>query len=74
MDPIHPIIPIPPAIPTVTPAPLIGRIDRDNPHHDAGEDKRRRRRPQPQDGPSSPDQTYDVGGDDDSGLHIDLTA
>jgi hypothetical protein len=72
MDPIHPIIPIAPVIPTVTPAPLIGRIDRDNQQHDAGEGQRRRRRPQPQDERDPADYTQD--GDDDSGLHINVTA
>ena len=72
MDPIHPIIPVAPAIPTVTPAPLTGRIDRDKPHRDAGQDKRRRRRPQPEADPESQDTTRE--GDDDSGLHINVTA
>jgi hypothetical protein len=72
MDPIHPIIPITPAIPTVTPAPLVGRIDRDNAQHDAGEGQRRRRRPQPQDAPDGSD--YGPDGDDETGLHINVTA
>ncbi|HUK78947.1 MAG TPA: hypothetical protein VL117_15325 [Thermoleophilia bacterium] len=70
MDPIHPIIPVAPSIPTVSPAPLIGRVDRDGPHNDAGEEKRRRRRPQLQDAPDTPG----ASGDDDSGLHINVTA
>jgi hypothetical protein len=72
MDPIHPLIPITPAIPTVTPAPLIGRIDRDNPQHDAGEGRPRPRRPRTQDVPDGAD--YSQDGDDDSGLHINVTA
>ena len=74
MDPIHPIIPVAPSIPTVTPAPLIGRVDRDGPHNEAGDDKRRRPRPQPPEDPDTPDYTYDADGEDDSGLHINVTA
>ncbi len=79
MDPIHPIAPIPPRIPPVGPAPMVGRIDRDGPHTSGGEDKRRRRRAQP--GPDSTDpadQRLDYAADDpdgepDTGLHIDVT-
>jgi hypothetical protein len=59
------------------PTPLIGRIDRENRHSGAGENQRRRKRPQPQDGPAGPEHGYDVDerdGDDDSGLHINVTA
>jgi hypothetical protein len=74
MDPIHPIIPVAPSIPSVTPAPLIGRVDRDGPHTKAGDDQRRRRRPQAQDEPETPDYASGADGDDDSGLHINVTA
>ena len=70
MDPIHPIIPVPPNIPPVTPAPLIGRIDRDDARQSADEGKRRRRpRPEP-----ALDATETLDGDDDTGLHISVTA
>jgi hypothetical protein len=80
MDPIHPIIPVPPNIPPVTPAPMIGRVDRDRPRSGAGEDKRRRRRAQDDRDPAA---RYDGGLDyaaddpddeDDTGLHINVTA
>ncbi len=29
MDPIHPILPVPPNIPPVTEAPRVGKLDRD---------------------------------------------
>ncbi len=72
MDPIHPIAPVPPNIPPVGPTPLIGRIDREG-RRPGPEEKRRRR--QPRSGPTSAEHGIDEpGGDDDSGLHINVTA
>lgn len=71
MDPIHPIVPVPPNIPPVSPTPLIGGIGRDDRRRGLDQDKRRRR-PASQD-PTDPglDERAD---DDDSGLHINVTA
>jgi hypothetical protein len=57
---------------------MIGRVDRDGPHTNAGEDRRRRRRAQPDDS-TEPDQHLDycvddLDGDEDTGLHVDVTA
>ena len=71
MDPIHPIVPQPPALPPITPAPTAGRVDRDTRRPDPGPDGKRRRRPAPAQG-RRPTQAYERG--DDGGLHIDLTA
>ncbi len=76
MDPIHPIAPVPPTLPPVAPAPMTGRIDRDRPRHDPEEERRRRRRPRPEQDPAD-DLGYAVDerdGDDDPGLHINVTA
>jgi hypothetical protein len=71
MDPIHPIAPVPPNIPPVAPPPLIGGIGRDDRRRGLDQDKRRRRRT----GPSPTDPILDErDGDDDSGLHINVTA
>ena len=80
MDPLHPIVPISPNIPPITPAPMVGRVDRDSSRAGAGQDKRRRRRAAADNGPSAPgydglDHTVnDADGEDDSGLHINVTA
>jgi hypothetical protein len=79
MDPLHPIVPIAPNIPPITPAPMAGRVDRDSSRAGAGQDKRRRRRAPAPDGPTEPsydglDYTVDDDGEDDSGLHINVTA
>jgi hypothetical protein len=80
MDPIHPIVPVPPRIPPVTPAPMIGRVDRDAPRSADAEDKRRRRRAQDDRdraahyGGELDYGADDAGGEDDSGLHINVTA
>jgi len=80
MDPIHPIIPVAPRIPTVTPAPMIGRVHREAARSGGGEDKRRRRRAQDDRDPAAHyDGELDYAGDeadgeDDSGLHINVTA
>ena len=80
MDPIHPIVPVPPRIPSVTPAPMIGRVDREAARSGTGEDKRRRRRAQAGHDPAA-EYDGDLGsaadeadGEEDSGLHIDVTA
>jgi hypothetical protein len=80
MDPIHPIVPVPPRIPPVTPAPMIGRVDRDPARSPTGEDKRRRRRAHDvRDAAAHYDGEVDYAaddadGEDDSGLHINVTA
>jgi hypothetical protein len=73
MDPIHPIAPMPPRIPPVSPAPLIGRIDRDRAREKAEEEKRRRRRAA---GASlgRPDHLTPDTGEDGPGAHVDVTA
>jgi hypothetical protein len=77
MDPIHPIVPTPPTTPPVTPAPLVGRIDRDQPRGQGGADERRRRRdprqPGPHDAPAGEGAT-ELADDGDHGLHINVTA
>jgi hypothetical protein len=72
MDPIHPIIPVSPNIPPITPTPLIGRIDREGRRPGPDEDRRRRRRPRQAD-PTFPASNH-PDGEDDSGLHVDVTA
>jgi hypothetical protein len=70
MDPIHPIAPLPPNIPPVSPAPVIGRIDRGDPRRRAGDEQRRRRQRNPL--PHAVDEhEHDDG---DSGSHINVTA
>ena len=71
MDPIHPIAPVPPNIPPVSPTPLIGGIGRDDRRRGLDQDKRRRR--PPSQGPAEP-ALDEREGDDDSGLHINVTA
>jgi len=74
MDPIHPIVPVPPNIPPVTPTPLTGRIERDTPRQSL-EDRRRRKRAQIHDTPdASPNPEQSPSDGDDSGLHINVTA
>jgi hypothetical protein len=80
MDPLHPIVPIGPNIPPITPAPMAGRVDRDRSRAGTGQDKRRRRRAQeesraPLAGSEGLDYLVDdADGEDDSGLHINVTA
>jgi hypothetical protein len=73
MDPIHPIAPVPPRIPPVAPAPLIGRIDRDSAREGAEQEKRRRRGASGPP-PGGPDQLAGDAGEDGPGTHIDVTA
>ena len=82
MDPIHPIVPVPPNIPSVTPAPMAGRVGRDGARSNADQGGRRRR--QGGRGPESAPAAYvsedgheyyaEAPEDDDSGLHINVTA
>jgi hypothetical protein len=74
MDPIHPIIPVQPRIPPITPAPLIGGIDRDRARGRPDADQRRRRRPGNSPVGESDYASEARDGDEDSGLHIDVTA
>jgi hypothetical protein len=75
MDPIHPIVPKPPSIPPVTPAPLVGRVDREGGRR--GPEDERRRGPAPRDRrPESEDELGAPGDrwDDSDRPHIDITA
>ena len=72
MDPIHQILPVAPSIPPVTPAPLIGGIDRDARRGGPDEERRRRRQRRPED--SAPEASGLGDGEDGSGLHVDVTA
>jgi hypothetical protein len=72
MDPIHQIVPVAQSIPPVTPAPLIGGIDRNGRRGGPDEKRRRRRQPRPEDRVSEAPDGRD--GESDSGLHIDVTA
>jgi len=79
MDPLHPIVPVAPNIPPVTPAPTAGAVNRDGARQGADQDQRRRRRPE---GEAAAHASVDgadyylddPGDDDDSGLHINVTA
>jgi len=79
MDPIHPIVPLPPRIPQVTPAPMAGRVDRDGSRGNPDQGGHGRRRPEeaPAAYISEDGQEYyaeDLEDDDGSGLHINVTA
>jgi hypothetical protein len=80
MDPLQPILPVAPNISPITPAPMVGRVGPDSSRSGAGQDKRRRRRPQPDrgaEGMTGHELDYAVDfpeDEDDSGLHIDVTA
>ncbi len=80
MDPINPIAPLSPGIPPIAPAPMARRVDRDPSRSGSGQDQRRRRRQQDDGDPSAPGSNqFDYGedypdGEDDSGLHINVTA
>lgn len=69
MDPIHQIVPVAPSIPPITPAPLIGGIDREGRRRGTDEERRRRRQPRPND-PAVDERD----GDENPGLHVDVTA
>jgi hypothetical protein len=77
MDPLHPIVPIAPNIPPITPAPMTQRVNRDSSRSGAGKDQRRQPRPQQEGEPRSGEFDYAEDysdGEDDSGLHINVTA
>ncbi|HYB27471.1 MAG TPA: hypothetical protein VEF89_12700 [Solirubrobacteraceae bacterium] len=80
MDPLHPIIPVTPNLPPISPAPTVRGVGRDSSQAGGGQDQRRRRRAQPERGPGGlPGDELDYAdessdGEDDSGLHIDVTA
>lgn len=80
MDPINPIAPLSPSIPPIAPAPMTRRVDRDPSRSGYRQDQRRRRRPQDDGDPSGPgSEQFDYAedypdGEDDSGLHVNVTA
>jgi hypothetical protein len=78
MDPLHPIVPVSPNIPSVSPAPRAGGVDRDGAHGGAGRDQRRRKQPDAPAAHATVDGSDyyldDPGEGDDSGLHINVTA
>jgi hypothetical protein len=87
MDPIHPIVPQPPTIAPVPPAPMAGRIDRERRREpDSGGGQGRRKRPDAKvdihgTSADATDQSswedYDVSDYDEqgeSGLHVDIEA
>jgi hypothetical protein len=82
MDPLHPIVPVPPNLPPVTPAPMAGGVNRDGARTTADRDRRRRRRPEADAAAHASvdgtDYYLDDPGDDDPGdepgLHINVTA
>jgi hypothetical protein len=80
MDPLHPIVPVAHNIPPVTPAPMAGPVDRDGGRNAPDPEERRRKR-EPAAHASVEGSDYyvddvghDDGGDDDSELHINVTA
>ena len=80
MDPINPIAPLSPGIPPIAPAPMARRVDRDPSRSGSGQNQRRRRRPLDDGEKRAPgwdqfddDEDY-PDGEDDSGLHINVTA
>ena len=83
MDPIHPIIPQPPTIPPVTPAPSSGRIDREG-RRDADGGAGRKRRPRPDAALELRAQSEELAYEEyelddfdegaDGGLHVDISA
>jgi hypothetical protein len=77
MDPLHPIVPVAQNIPPVTPAPMAGRVDRDGGRSTQDPEQRRRKRePAAHATVEGTDYYVDdaVDDDDDSGLHISVTA
>jgi hypothetical protein len=69
MDPIHPIVPQPPRMPPIAPAPAAARVDRDGGRREPGSDGKRHRRPAPGSAPVN-----DAAPDAVLGPHIDLKA
>jgi len=80
MDPLHPIVPVPPNLPPVTPAPIAGGVTRDGARRGPDQDKRRRTRPEADAAAHASidgtDYYLDDAGDhdDETGLHINVTA
>ncbi|HUJ34717.1 MAG TPA: hypothetical protein VLW51_05870 [Solirubrobacteraceae bacterium] len=79
MDPLHPIVPVAPNIPPVTPAPIAGRIDGNPAGNNRDRDQRRRRRPESEAAAHASIEGTDyylgdAGDDDEPGLHINVTA
>ncbi len=76
MDPIQPIVPQPPNIPPIAPAPRMARVEPDGGGKagaDGGGQRRRRRGAAPPDEPDPGDQSARF--DEDGGHpHIDVTA
>jgi hypothetical protein len=79
MDPLHPIVPVPPNIPPVTPAPMAGAVNRDGARSNADQNKRRQNRPESHAAAHASVEGADYylddpGADDEPGLHINVTA
>ena len=72
MDPIHPILPVPPNIPPVTEAPRVGKIDRDQRRERGDEDGERESKRQTPAGKSAADDGQPAEGE--PRRHIDVTA
>jgi hypothetical protein len=79
MDPLHPIVPVPPNIPPVTPAPTAGAVNRDGARSNADQNRRRQNRPESDAAAHASVEGADYyvddpGDDDEPGLHINVTA
>jgi hypothetical protein len=79
MDPLNPIAPVSPNITPITPAPMIGGVNRDGARAGAGQDKRRRRTRPDGEAARLPGHDLDYadeypGPEADIGPHIDVTA
>jgi hypothetical protein len=79
VDPLHPIVPVPPNIPPVTAPPMAGAVNRDGARSSADRDRRRHRRPETEAAAHASVDGIDYylddpDDDDDSGLHINVTA
>jgi hypothetical protein len=74
MDPLHPILPVPPNIPPVLPPPSVGRVNPDAGR--GGDDSERPRRERRKDEYQEDDLPLDaeLGPDDEPRPHIDITA
>jgi hypothetical protein len=79
MDPLHPIVPVPPNIPPVTPAPTAGAVNRDGARRNADQDRRRQNRSESDAAAHASVEGADYyvddpGDDDEPGPHINVTA
>ena len=72
MDPIHPILPVPPNIPPVTEAPRVGKLDRDQ-RREPG-DEAEKRQPNPRTSLRSASTDDEHAADGEPRPHIDVTA